>query len=103
MAFLKVDTDRASRKGVVFAAQVGNMVTIGRSMCSGKADAVMAIAAKSIVRGYLPEIRLLKIKKTPNTYAAESLLHSMLSKYRCKVGENYNVPVDELERIWKEV
>lgn len=102
MGFMKVDTRKAERKGSIFLAKVGTKVVVGRSGSTRKVAAVLTIAAGHINKGHLPEITLLKFKQCSDTFAAESLLHSFLSPYRC-AGEYYNATKEELEKIWRNI
>jgi len=103
MSFLKVDTDRVAKRGSVFVAMVGANVVVGKSRSTSKVAAVMAVAAGHAKGGYLPEIRLLKFKKTNDSYRDEVMLHSMLYKYRGKPVDCYKVQPDDLEDIWSKI
>ena len=104
MGFFKVDKDKAARKGSVYVASVGKKMVIGRGAATTKIAAVVSIAANHVTsKGHLPEVTVLKFKKTPNTYAAESLLHSLLCDCKSSKGDFYEVSLDRLESVWGEI
>ena len=103
MSFLKIDRDRLKNRGSVFIAEVGGHgIVIGRIGGGSRVAAMLAVAADHISKGHLPEIRLLKFKKSSNTVLAEAQLHSLLSDYKGQ-GDYYLVTSDVLDKMWREV
>lgn len=101
--FLRVDKDKARRKGVVYIAQVGNKVVVGRSKNTTQLGVIINIATECAVKNKLPEITILKMKKVSDTYKAEAYLHSALYEYTDNNNYYKGVEKAEIDIAWKEM
>jgi len=99
--FLKVDKEKAAKRGSVYVAKVGNKIIAGRSKETKLVDITLDVAKDYAKGRTLPAITILHSKKVRDSIKAESLLHSLLYEHAGK--DTYLVTEDELAKIWKDV
>ena len=60
------------------------------------------LKAKHVTKGHLPEITMLKMRPSIDTFIEEAFLHSMLAEYKC--GDDLYCPTQEqLVEAWGSV
>jgi len=99
--FLKVDKEKAAKRGSVYIARVGKKVIAGRSKEVKLVDITLDIARDYAKGRTLPAITVLYDKKVRDTVKSESMLHALLHEYEDK--GSYYLPEDALAMIWKDV
>ena len=104
MAFIKVDKDRIRKKGAVYIATVGDHYVIGRTMSTDKTAAAIKVATEFASKGVVPAVKIVKFRKSNNTYREEALLHSLLFEYLDRgIHWWYIITEDELNEAWKAI
>lgn len=100
MSFLKVDKDKAKKKGSIFVAKVDeDKYYVGKNRATDKTSAVLTIAGMCVEGGSLPTIEIVRFKTSSDTYAAEIFLHTRLIEYKGE-GEYYLVTANQLSDVW---
>ncbi len=101
MMFLKVDKEKAAKRGSVYIARVGKKIIAGRSKEIRLVDLTLDIARDYVKGRTLPAITVLHNKKVKDTVKSESMLHALLYEYEDR--GSYLIAEDVLATIWKDV